>query len=107
MLDSLKLFLGKNDFSAFMGSGSEVKTTIREIYDIDLLEEGTLIKISFTANGFLKQMIRNIVGTVVETGRGRFTVEDVKKIIGSKDRKNAGITAPPYGLYLESVHYEL
>lgn len=107
MLECLKVFLGENDFNAFMGSGSDVKTTIRHMYDITLSEEGTLIKISFTANGFLKQMIRNIVGTVVETGRGRFTVEDVKKMLESKDRRNAGVTAPPYGLYLERIYYEL
>jgi len=107
MLECLKLFLGKHDFNAFMASGSEVKTTIRSMYDIRLSEEGVLIRISFTGDGFLKQMIRNIVGTVVDAGRGRFTVEDVKKILGSKDRRNAGITAPPYGLYLESISYEL
>jgi tRNA pseudouridine38-40 synthase len=106
MLESLEYFKGKKDFMAFMGSGSGAKTTIREIYDISVFEKGDVMKITFTGNGFLKQMIRNIIGTVVEVGRGRFKPEDIEGMLESKDRRTAGITAPPYGLYLERVYYE-
>jgi tRNA pseudouridine38-40 synthase len=106
MLEALEFFKGKKDFMAFMGSGSGAKTTIREIYDISVYEKGDVMKISFTGNGFLKQMIRNIIGTVVEVGRGRFEPEDIKTMLESKDRRKAGVTAPPYGLYLERVYYE-
>ncbi|MCX6111936.1 MAG: tRNA pseudouridine(38-40) synthase TruA [Proteobacteria bacterium] len=106
MLAALEYFKGKKDFIAFMGSGSGAKTTIREIYDISVFEKGDVMKISFTGNGFLKQMIRNIVGTVVEIGKGRFKPEDVEKMLKSRDRRTAGITAPAYGLYLERIYYE-
>ncbi len=106
MLEAFEYFKGKKDFMAFMASGSGAKTTIREIYDISIFEKGDVMKISFTGSGFLKQMIRNIIGTVVEVGRGRFEPEDIKKMLESKDRKTAGITAPAYGLYLERIYYE-
>ena len=106
MLKALEHFKGRKDFMAFMASGSGAKTTIREIYDISIFEKGDVMKISFTGSGFLKQMIRNIIGTVVEVGRGRFKPEDIKKMLASKDRKTAGVTAPPYGLYLERIYYE-
>ena len=89
-----------------MASGSSAKTTIREIYEISMVDRGDIIKISFTGSGFLKQMIRNIIGTVVEVGRGRFEPKDIKVMLASKDRKTAGITAPAYGLYLERIYYD-
>jgi tRNA pseudouridine38-40 synthase len=106
ILQALELFKGKKDFKAFMASGSDAKSTIREIYDIVFQDFGDDIKISFTGSGFLKQMIRNIVGTVVDIGRGRFEVEDVLRILESKNRIYAGVTAPAHGLYLEKVYYE-
>jgi len=106
MLEALELFKGKKDFSAFMSSGGGAKTTIREIYDINLVEHDEETWLYFTANGFLKQMVRNIVGTVVDIGRGRYKVDDVSKMLGSCDRTKAGVTAPARGLYLEKVVYE-
>ena len=106
MLKALESFKGKKDFMAFMASGSGVKTTIREIYDISVFEKGDVMKISFTGSGFLKQMIRNIIGTVVEVGRGRFEPGQIEEILSSKDRRKAGVTAPAYGLYLERIYYE-
>ncbi|MEI6092051.1 MAG: tRNA pseudouridine(38-40) synthase TruA [bacterium] len=106
MLESLEYFKGKQDFRSFMASGSSAKTTIREIYEISMVDRGDIIKISFTGSGFLKQMIRNIIGTVVEVGRGRFEPKDIKVMLASKDRKTAGITAPAYGLYLERIYYD-
>jgi tRNA pseudouridine38-40 synthase len=106
MLEALEFFKGKKDFKAFMASGSDAKSTIREIYDISFFDSGDDMKISFTGNGFLKQMIRNIVGTVVDVGRGRFELEDVLRILDSKDRIFAGVTAPAHALYLDKVYYE-
>ena len=106
MLSAFEIFKGKKDFKAFMSSGGGAKTTIRDIHSIDLVEEGEQLKIYFTANGFLKQMVRNIVGTVVDVGKGRFKVEDVREMLNSYDRTKAGVTAPAHGLYLERVYYE-
>lgn len=106
MLEAFKLFVGEKDFRAFMGSGTDAKTTIRNIYSIDFIENGDEMSVVFTGSGFLKHMIRNIVGTVVEVGLGRYTVEDVKRMLESKDRRKAGITAPAYALYLEEIFYE-
>lgn len=103
---SLNLLLGKKDFSSFMGAGSSVSTTIREVYSAKAIKDGDLIKISITANGFLKHMIRNIVGTVVEVSKGKISLNEFSDIIESCDRNKAGITAPPYGLYLEKIYYE-
>lgn len=106
MLKALNYFVGERDYRAFMGSGSDAKTTIRTIYSIDVHEDGDEMKITFVGNGFLKHMIRNIVGTAVEVGVGRYSVEDVLAMIESKDRKMAGVTAPAYALYLEEIFYE-
>jgi tRNA pseudouridine38-40 synthase len=106
MLKAFDLFIGEKDFKAFMGSGTEVKTTIRNIYAIDIKQDGHEMNISFTGNGFLKHMIRNIVGTVVEVGIGRYGVQDVVNMLESKDRRKAGITAPAYALYLEEIFYD-
>ena len=106
MLKALEFFKGKKDFKAFMASGSDVKSTIREIYGISFIESGDDIRIIFTGNGFLKQMIRNIVGTVVDVGRGKFEVDDVVRILESRNRICAGVTAPAHALYLDKVYYE-
>ena len=106
MLAAIEKFKGKKDFKAFMSSGSGAKTTIREIYEIRLEEHDDEIRIYFTANGFLKQMVRNIVGTIVDIGRGRYTVSEVGAMLESCDRTKAGVTAPAHGLYLESVCYD-
>ena len=106
MLEALELFKGKRDFNTFMSSGGGAKTTIREIYDVRLVEKGDELWLYFTANGFLKQMVRNIVGTVVDIGKGRYKASDVSKMLDSCDRTKAGVTAPARGLYLENVVYD-
>jgi tRNA pseudouridine38-40 synthase len=106
MLEALELFKGKKDFNAFMSSGGGAKTTIREIYEVRLIEQDDEIWIYFTANGFLKQMVRNIVGTVVDVGKGRYKTSEVSQMLASCDRTKAGVTAPARGLYLEKVVYD-
>lgn len=108
-LDKMKkasqYILGTHDFKCFMASGAQVKTTVRTVYDITLSQNGDDIEISVTSNGFLYNMVRIIAGTLMYVGGGKLNPVDVKNIIDSGDRRLAGITAPPQGLYLESVEY--
>ncbi len=98
-------FIGTHDFAGFMSAGSNVKDTIRTIYNIETVAEGDIIKIFYTGNGFLYNMVRIITGTLLYAAIGRIAVQDIPDIIKSKNRTLAGITAPPHGLYLEKVYY--
>lgn len=104
MREEAKALVGEHDFCGFMSSGSSVKTTVREIYNIDVFKEGELVVIEVEGNGFLYNMVRIIAGTLVDIGRGRITMS-MKDIVESKNRKNAGHTAPPQGLFLKKVIY--
>jgi len=98
--------IGKHDFSSFRSTGSPTKTTIREVYRAEWRPKPNgLIRFEIEANGFLKQMVRAIVGTLVEVGRGKIAVEDFQKILDSKDRRQSGPTAPAHGLFLKEVKY--
>lgn len=105
MYKASRSLVGTHDFQAFMSSGSDVKTTVRKIFDIDITISSDNIFINITADGFLKQMVRNIVGTLVDVARGHIPANKVKEILDSKDRKTAGVAAPACGLYLEKVYY--
>jgi tRNA pseudouridine38-40 synthase len=116
MEEAAQTLIGKHDFSSFMGTGSDIKNPVREIFSLDIKRfkkidfisarlEGNFLKISIEANGFLRHMVRNIVGTMVEIGRGRFPSERIKEILDSKDRRLAGPTAPAHGLFLERIEY--
>ncbi len=98
-------FKGKHNFSAFVNVGGVITDTVREIYDVEVIIEGGIIKIIFTGEGFLYNQVRIMVGTLIEVGRGIKEVSDVKKIIDLGDRKLAGATAKPEGLYLLDVIY--
>lgn len=104
MKAQIKDFEGVHDFAAFKSVGSSVKTSVREIYNIDIFKEGDLIVIEVEGSGFLYNMVRIIAGTMVDIGRGRIT-EPIADIIASKNRKRAGHTAPPQGLFLKEVSY--
>lgn len=97
---------GRHDFAAFRSSGSSNINPVREMMRSELhrSHEGRL-RFVFEANGFLRHMVRNIVGTVIETGRGKLTGEDFADILQSKDRRLAGIKAPARGLCLAMVKY--
>jgi tRNA pseudouridine38-40 synthase len=116
MRQSLSHLAGTHDFSAFRGSGCGAKTTKRTIYETSLVElnavefmtmriEGEFIKFRFEGDAFLRHMVRNMVGTIVEVGKGKIRPEDIAEIIESKDRRCAGPTAPAQGLFLEQVFY--
>ncbi len=102
--------LGTHDFSSFEASGSERATSVRTIRDAvverrpgDHLDR---IFIEIEADGFLYNMVRNIVGTLAEVGRGKQPADWVAGVLAAKDRKLAGMTAPPHGLYLVRVEYD-
>jgi tRNA pseudouridine38-40 synthase len=97
---------GTHDFSCFCATGTDVKSRVRTIVDIEITtgEEG-LIEIKVESHGFLKYMVRNIIGTLVDVGRGKRQPEEMRLIIESKNRKIAGATAPACGLFLKEVKY--
>ena len=103
--EAAKHIIGKHDFSAFMAEGSDVTDTVRNVMSLEILRDGDYIDIKISADGFLYNMVRIIVGTLVEVAFGRFSPSDIIKIIESKDRSNAGMTAPAEGLYLNKVFY--
>lgn len=99
--------VGIHDFSAFMSEGSDVEDTVRTVKYVTIERcQNDLIEVKISADGFLYNMVRIIVGTLVEVAAGRFSPEDVRSILESLDRKNAGMTAPPQGLYLNKVVYK-
>ncbi|KAF0159488.1 MAG: tRNA pseudouridine38-40 synthase [Syntrophaceae bacterium] len=97
---------GTHDFSCFCATGTDVKDRVRTITDI-VIETGPdgLIEITVEARGFLKYMVRNIVGTLTEVARGKRQPEEMKEIIDSRNRNIAGATAPACGLFLKEVKY--
>jgi tRNA pseudouridine38-40 synthase len=97
--------IGKHDFSAFRGSGCTAKSPVRTIKSVVIKKKGDFIDIEVEADAFLQYMMRNISGTLVEVGLGRFSPVDVKRMLKSCDRTTAGRTAPPQGLYLVEVLY--
>ena len=104
---AVKYFEGEHDFKAFKASGTSSKSSVRTIYRADVIEkENDKIWIELTGNGFLYNMVRIIAGTLVDVGLGKIKPEEMKSIIESKNRENAGKTLPPQGLYLVKVEYE-
>ena len=98
--------IGKHDFSCFCGTGSHVKDRVRTISAINLQKnKNNLLEITVAAEGFLRYMVRNIVGTLVEIGGGKYPPEEIIKIIDSGDRNCAGVTRTAQGLFLKEVKY--
>jgi tRNA pseudouridine38-40 synthase len=98
--------VGRHDFKAFEGTGSPRSTTVREVFQAQVHSSGKdRIHFDIEADGFLRYMVRNIVGTLVEAGKEKIPVERVREILESKDRGKAGATAPARGLFLMSVQY--
>jgi tRNA pseudouridine38-40 synthase len=102
---SASYLLGEHDFMSFLASGSSVKTTIRTITLSEIITQGNKALFLIQGSGFLRYMVRNIVGTLLLVGRGKMPPEQMESIIARKDRSFAGPTAPPQGLYLVSVEY--
>ncbi len=102
---SLHTLLGEHDFKGFMASGSSVRNTVRTITKAEMARELDRVFFSFHGNGFLYNMVRIMVGTILEAGRGNISVDDVQAVLSQGDRAKAGKTVPPFGLYLEQVFY--
>ena len=105
MKKAAKYFEGEHDFKGFKASGSNNKSSVRKIYKTEVKKENDRIIIEITGNGFLYNMVRIIVGTLIDVGIRKIDTEDIPSIINSKDRKLAGKTVPPHGLYLLKVEY--
>lgn len=105
MQKAASAFVGKHDFTAFMSVDSTVKDTVREVYSAEVTRDGDVISFRVSANGFLYNMVRIFTGTLVDVAYGKLSAEDIPAIIASMDRRNAGTTAPPHGLYLNKVEY--
>lgn len=106
MREAFRYVLGKRDCTSFQGSPTGTHNPVCHVQRIDLVQEGRLIRFTIQADRFLKQMVRAFVGTLVEIGRGKRSPDDVAAILAAKDRRAAGPTAPPQGLYLLHVTYE-
>jgi tRNA pseudouridine38-40 synthase len=119
-LDGMKYaaqyLLGEHDFSCFRGSGCGSKQPVRTLFSLDITPhksisfmkvsiKGDFVRLSFEANAFLRHMVRNMVGTLVEIGRGNMQPDMMTDLLNSRDRKKAGPTAPAQGLFLEKIIY--
>ncbi len=106
MIRAKKFIEGTHDFKCFMAQGSPIIDTVRTIYNIDITKKDEFIEIEVCGNGFLYNMVRIIVGTLLNVGNGKFQPEDVEKIILNKNRELAGMTVPAHGLFLKEVIYD-
>lgn len=105
MREACKYLIGENDFTSFMTSGNEVKTAVRNVYNLDIKENNKNVEIYIRANGYLYNMVRIITGTLVDVGLNKYPPEKLGLILEAKDRSAAGPTAPPQGLALYYVEY--
>lgn len=105
MRRAVKMLKGKHDFKSFMSVGSNMKSTVRNLIEIKIKKKNSQIIFTFEADGFLKQMVRNITGTLVEIGSGKREPEEILKILNAKDRTKVGVCAPAKGLFLLEVNY--
>ena len=99
--------IGEHDFAAFCSVESRAKGTRRTLRSLDLQRNGEFLDIVVTADSFVHNMVRIIVGTLIEVGRGRRSPSDVAAVLASRQRTRAGFTAPAHGLYLERVEYSM
>ena len=104
MQDTAALLLGTHDFKGF-STGRTKKTTVRHLSSIDIRREGANVTLTFTGNGFLYNMVRILVGTLIEAGLGQRAPESVLSVLETGDRSGAGFTAPAQGLCLMEVRY--
>ena len=106
MIQAAQYFLGEHDFKSFCSAKTDVESTIRTIYQLNVQKEGNIIKIKVVGNGFLYNMVRIISGTLIQIGLHKYSPETIGEIIEAKDRTKAGPSAPPQGLRLMKIEYE-
>jgi tRNA pseudouridine38-40 synthase len=109
MQQAAQHFVGTHDFASFEAAGSERKTSVRHVTELTLRcsadNQATTIQIDIRADGFLYNMVRNIVGSLVEVGAGKRAPDWIVEVLAALDRRQAGMTAPAHGLYLMHVEY--
>jgi tRNA pseudouridine38-40 synthase len=106
MRSAARMLVGRHDFRGFATTSDQRRTSVRTIFRCDVVEAGSELQVICQGDGFLYNMVRNIVGTLVEIGRGRWQPQQVRRILESRDRSLAGPTALPDGLSLVCVHYD-
>ncbi|MDO4567672.1 MAG: tRNA pseudouridine(38-40) synthase TruA [Clostridia bacterium] len=105
MRSAAELFLGEHDFNAFRASGSRVESTVRTIYESSWSAHGDVLRYDVTGSGFLYNMVRIMVGAMLEIGLGRSDLSDISGAFEHCDRTRIGVTAPAHGLALARVQY--
>lgn len=105
MREGAKYLVGEHDFVSFCNVRTQVEDTVREVKEIQILQDNEEITIRITGNGFLYNMVRIIAGTLIRVGRGYYEPERVKEILEAKERTEAGVTAPANGLVLVEIKY--
>ena len=105
MVEAARHLVGERDFASFRTTGCAARTTVRRIDAVGVVEEGSLIHVDVTGSGFLRNMVRIMVGTLVEVGQGRRSAGDVALLFKQPGERFAGPTAPPQGLCLMEVYY--
>ena len=106
MIEASKYLLGEHDFASFVKKDSLKEDSVRKIYAIDIVKEADCLNIKVCGNGFMRYMVRNIVGLLISVGEGKKLPKEVQEILNKKDRVFATKTAPACGLYLKDVKYE-
>ncbi|UCF73212.1 MAG: tRNA pseudouridine(38-40) synthase TruA [Deltaproteobacteria bacterium] len=106
MEECLEIIKGPHDFSHFCTAGDRKADPVRNMIQADLeVQKGNLLVFNFEANGFLRHMVRNIMGTIVKVGLGEISTGSLSEVLESRDRRHPGAKAPPGGLYLKDVRY--
>lgn len=106
MVRAARHLLGRHDFSSFRAAGCQAAGPVRDLWRLDVTEEGDEVRFTVEATAFLRHMVRNLVGTLVEVGRGRRSPEAMPELLAACDRTRAGRTAPAHGLCLDEVFYD-
>jgi tRNA pseudouridine38-40 synthase len=105
MREAAGVLVGGHDFSSFQGSPTDTENAVCDVRRLEILQDGDMVRIETLADRFLKQMVRAIVGTLVEVGQGKRSAASIKDVLEARDRRVAGVTAPACGLFLMNVEY--
>ena len=105
MTEAGKLLVGKHDFKGFCSSATCTNDYVRKIFSIDITKDGDFYYFDIVGNGFLYNMVRIIVGTLIDVGRGKLDIQNVRDALQNGDRSKAGVTMPAGGLYLKYTKY--
>ena len=104
--EASRLLTGRQDFTSFQGADADTEDPVREVFRAEWsVKESGFLHFTIEADGFLKHMVRNIVGTLVDVGKGKQSPEQFGQVLRARDRRQAGMTAPPQGLFLVGVKY--